>query len=228
VVAKFVPKLLSQEQQQLCLEVVRDMLECTNGDPEFLKTVITGDEIWFYGYDPETKVQSLQWKHSSSSRPRKAQRVRSEVKVLPTVFFDYHGIVHHSYAPEGQTINKEYYLEVIHHLCDAVRRKRPDLWATRNWQLHHDNAQSHLIQSFLAKHGIPVVRQAPCSPDMVPCDFWLFPKLKRPLKGSLFDSRKDIMWKVTKELRNLREEAFQKCFQKWKECWTKCVESQGA
>jgi hypothetical protein len=56
VVAKFVSKLLSQEQQQLRLEVAWDMLECANGDPEFLKTVITGNETWVYGYDPETKV----------------------------------------------------------------------------------------------------------------------------------------------------------------------------
>jgi transposase len=196
VVAKFVPKLLSQEQQQLCLKVAQDMLECANGDPEFLKTVITGDETWVYEYDPETKVQSLQWKHSSSPKPKKAQRVRSKVKVLLTVFFDYRRIVHHSYAPEDQTINQEYYLEVIHHLCDAVRHKRQDLWASRNCQLHHDNApahSSHLIQSFLTKHGIPVVHQAPYYPDMAPCDFWLFPKLKRPLKGSRFDSREDIM-----------------------------------
>jgi hypothetical protein len=59
------------------------------------------------------------------------------------VFFDYRGIVHHSYAPEGQTINKEYYLEVICHLRDAVQCKRPDLWASHNWQLHHDNAPAH-------------------------------------------------------------------------------------
>ncbi|PNF31996.1 hypothetical protein B7P43_G06551 [Cryptotermes secundus] len=44
VAAKFVPKLLSPEQQQLRLEVAQDMLECANRDPEFLKTVITGDE----------------------------------------------------------------------------------------------------------------------------------------------------------------------------------------
>jgi hypothetical protein len=132
VVAKFAPKRLSQEQQQLRLEVARDMLECANGDPEFLKAVITGHETWVYGYDPETKVQLSQWKHSSSPRPKKAHRVWSKVKVLLTVFFDYHGIVHHSYAPEGQTINKEYYLEFIHHLHDVVRRKRPDLWASRN------------------------------------------------------------------------------------------------
>jgi hypothetical protein len=184
------------------------MLECANGDPQFLKTVITGDELWVYGYEPETKVWSSRWKHSSSPRPKKAQRVRSKVKVLLTVFFDYRGIVHHSYAPEGQTISKEFYLEVIRHLCDAVQCKKPNVWVSRNWQLHHDNAtaySSHLIQSILAKHGIPVVRQAPYSSDMAPCDFWFFLKLKRPLKGSHFDSHKDIMWNTTKELRSLPE-----------------------
>jgi hypothetical protein len=64
VVAKFLPKVLLQEQQQLRLEVPRDMLECASRDPEFLKTVITGDETWVYGYDPEMKVQSSQWSHS--------------------------------------------------------------------------------------------------------------------------------------------------------------------
>jgi hypothetical protein len=41
---------------------------------------------------------------------------------------------------------------------------------------------------------------------MAPCDFWLFPKLKRPLKkSSRFDSCEDIMWNATKELRSLPE-----------------------
>jgi hypothetical protein len=113
----------------------------------------------------------------------------------------------------------------IRHLRAAVRGKRPNLRASCNWQLHHDNApahSSHLIRSFLAKHGIPVVRQAPYSPDMAHCDLWLSPKLKRPLKGSRFDSRQDIM-QNTKELRSLPE-----CFQQWKECRAKCVESQEA
>jgi hypothetical protein len=52
---------------------------------------------------------------------------------------------------------------------------------------------------------------------MAPCDFRLLPKLKRPLKGSRFDSHEDIVQNATKELRSLPEEAFQKCFQQWKE-----------
>jgi hypothetical protein len=82
VVAKFVPKLLSQEQQQFRLEIAWDMLQCANGDPEFLMAVITGDETWVYGYDLETKVQSSQLKHSSSPMSKKARRVQSKVMGL--------------------------------------------------------------------------------------------------------------------------------------------------
>jgi len=77
------------------------------------------------------------------------------------------------------------------------------LWAAKSWQFHHDNApahSSHLIQVFLAKHNIPLIRQAHYSPDMAPCDFWPFPKLKMPLKGTRFESREDIMRKVTAQL----------------------------
>ena len=57
---------------------------------------------------------------------------------------------------------------------------------TGDWQLHYNNEPTHapcLVQSFLAKHQITQVTQPRYSPDLVPCDFWLFPKLKSPLKG---------------------------------------------
>ena len=74
VSAKFVPKLLTMEQKQLRLEVSQDMLDYTNSDPEFLDIVTTGDESWVYGYDPETKAQSSQLKHSSSQRPKRPDK----------------------------------------------------------------------------------------------------------------------------------------------------------
>jgi histone-lysine N-methyltransferase SETMAR len=63
VSTKFVPRLLTMEQKQLCLEIARDMLGNANSDPNFLNTVIAGDETWVYGYDPEKNMQSSQWKH---------------------------------------------------------------------------------------------------------------------------------------------------------------------
>jgi predicted DNA-binding protein YlxM (UPF0122 family) len=44
VATKYVKKLLLSEQQQLHLQVMQDVVECANRNPEFLKTVITGDK----------------------------------------------------------------------------------------------------------------------------------------------------------------------------------------
>jgi hypothetical protein len=57
-------------------------------------------------------------------------------------------------------------------------------------QLHHGNAPAHftdLVQDFfLAKRYITLVSQPLYSPNLAPCGFWLFPKLKSPLKGRRF------------------------------------------
>jgi len=74
-------------------------------------------------------------------------------------FFDSEGIVHYEYAPDRQTINKEFYLEVLRRLRELVCRKRPEKWRDGDWILHHDNVPahtSHLVQQFLAKHGTPL------------------------------------------------------------------------
>ena len=67
--------------------------------------------------------------------------------------------------------------------------QKAELWATGDEQLHHDNASAHaacLKQNFLVKYQITQVTQPPYSPDLGPCDFWLFPKLKSVLKGKRF------------------------------------------
>ena len=73
--------------------------------------------------------------------------------------------------------------------------RRPQLWATSDWQLHYHSVsvhESHLMQSFLVKHQITQAIQPLYSPDLAPCDFWLFPKLKSPLKGKRFQTVNEI------------------------------------
>ncbi|GFX85027.1 protein GVQW3 [Trichonephila clavipes] len=150
VSAKFIPKLLSDQQKNLRLEIAQDNLEMINSDENFLKKIITGEETWVYGYDPETKQQSSQWKFPSEPRPKKARQSNSKSMLI--VFFDDEGIVHHEYAHTGQTINKEYYVEVLKRLVNAIRRKRPQLWESGDWLLHDDNAPAHtsnLVQQYL-------------------------------------------------------------------------------
>jgi len=133
-----------------------------------------------------------------------------------------------SYAPPGQTITKDYYIEVLHRLRDAVRRKWQQLWASGDWHLHYDNAPAHssaLVQTFLVKRRITQVCQPPYSPDLAPCNLWLFLKLKLPLKGRRFQTANEIKENVTRQLMTIPKKDFSDCFEKWKERWDKCVRS---
>ena len=64
----------------------------------------------------------------------------------------------------------------------AIRQTHPNLCKNKNWLLHHDNAFAHesfLVREFLAKNNTIMLPQPPYSPDLAPCDFFLFQKLKR-------------------------------------------------
>ena len=56
VVAKFIPWLLLPEQKEHCAAAANDLIQTATNEPDFLKKVITRDELWVYGYDPETKA----------------------------------------------------------------------------------------------------------------------------------------------------------------------------
>ena len=187
---------------------------------------MTGDESWVYGYDPEAKQQSPQWKGPSSLQPKKGHQVRSKTKLMLLVFFDSEGIVHHEYAPDGQTINKEFYLEVLQCFHESFHQKWPEKWWDGDWILHHDNAPAHtslLVQQFLAKLGTAQLQQPPYSPDLAPCDFFLFPRLKKVLKGHQFETMEDIKRNLTKTLLDIPKEELAKCFHRW----AKCVAPEG-
>ena len=71
IAAKFLPRLLNNDQRDQWVQVCTQLHEAVRHDPNFLSRVITGDESWVYDYDPETKQQSWQWKTPSSPRPKK-------------------------------------------------------------------------------------------------------------------------------------------------------------
>ena len=68
-------------------------------------------------------------------------------------------------------------------------QKAAAVWATSDWQLHHNHVPTHascLVQSFFGETSNHPGDSAPFSPDLVPCNFWLFPKLNSLLKGKRF------------------------------------------
>jgi len=67
----------------------------------------------------------------------------------------------------------------------------------------------------------------PYSPDLAPCDFWLFPRGKMTMKGKRFESIQNIEAGTTAQLKTHTKEDFQNCFRRWQERWAKGVRSEG-
>jgi hypothetical protein len=114
-------------------------------------------------------------------------------------------------------------------LREAIRQRRPELWPDA-WILHNDNASAHdalIVQEFLAKKSILKLDHPPYSPDLAPCDFWPFPKLKITLKDHRFSDIADIQGHAMTILKSIPEEEFQKCFEQCKHRLTNFISVQG-
>src|SRR5271157_5799950 len=110
----------------------------------FMQRVVTGDETWIHHYDPETKQQSMQWKHSSSPSPHKFKVQASAGKIMRTVFWDAEGILLIDYMPHTVTITGVYYADLLRKLRDAIKEKlRGKLIKVP--LLLHDNAPAYRV-----------------------------------------------------------------------------------
>jgi beta-galactosidase beta subunit len=84
------------DQKQQRVNVCEELRQITSDNVTFLSWVITGDEIWIYSYDPETKQQSSQWKSHVHAH-----------------HFDIKGIVHKEFVLTGQIVNSTDYCDVL-------------------------------------------------------------------------------------------------------------------
>ena len=122
-------------------------------------------------------------------------------------YFDSTGMMYMHWVPTGQTVNKKYYVEVLREFRKRFYRKRPALFKSGQWHFHQDNAPIHnsiLVTDYLTKMGINAVPQPPYSPDLAPCDFWLFPELR----GCRYETIEEMKGTVTKVFDTLTEEDF--------------------
>ncbi len=161
----------------------------------FLNHLITGDESWVYEYGFELKLQGCEWRQEEKPRLKKAGWSHSNIKTMVIVFFDIQGVVHQGYVPWGQTVNTEYYMEVLKRLRERVCRMQLEMFKENSWILHQDHAPAHaslLVRQFLSRNVMTVANHHSYSPDLAPCDFFLFPKVKKVLRGPIWILVSDV------------------------------------
>jgi len=150
----------------------------------------------------------------TSTKEGPNEQIKSEIHAHH--FFNSKGIVHKEFVPPGQTVNQTFYLQVLERLRNRVKRVRGEI--ADKWFLYHDNAPSHTsfaVRKFLAQNKIKALPHPPYSPDLVPCDFFLFPKLKTHLKGHHFGTVENVQAAATRTLNNISSEDFLHCYEEW-------------
>ena len=105
------------------------------------------------------------------------------------------------------------YVEVLREFRKRFRRKRLSLFKSGHRHFHQDNTpvyNSILVTDYLTKVGIKTFPQPTYSPDLAPCDLWLFPKLR----GCHYETIEEMKEAVMKVIDTLIQEDLHGALQK--------------
>ena len=106
VCARWVLKQLAEVHKQTRVDIWQKHLDCYGNERDnFLDRIITGDETWVHIYEPESKRQSMQWKHPQSPCKKKFKTQPFTAKLMLTVFWDSQGPILEHYQERRTTID---------------------------------------------------------------------------------------------------------------------------
>lgn len=228
--ARWVPRLLTEEHKMKRMACALDFLDRYHkeGD-QFLENIVTGDETWVSHMTPESKRQSMEWRHTTSPVRVKAKQTISTRKVMATVFWDRHGVLLVEFMQQGTTINAAAYCATLTKLRRAIQNKRRGL-LTSGVLLLHDNARPHSsihTQNLIRSFGWEQIDHPPYSPDLAPSDFHLFRYLKEFLGGKRFATDDEVKEAVKDWLSSQAADVYDLGIQKLVERYDKCLNKYG-
>jgi histone-lysine N-methyltransferase SETMAR len=231
VCARWVPHMLSEDQKRQRVKFCEDNLrKYFKGVHRSVFDILTGDETWLYHYDPKTKRQSQVWLPKGAPRETKVRRPRSVGKKMFAIFFMKAGFVSAVPLDDKKTVTGMWYSHTcLPQVFETVKSRRPKT-GLRGLVLHHDNAPAHragVTLEYLEGLHVKLMEHPPYSPDLSPCDFWLFPKLKEPLRGKDFSSDEDLQGAMYEVLDTFELDDWHTCFDNWFTRMQRCIDAKG-
>jgi len=116
-------------------------------------------------------------------------------KILASNFWEQEGILHIDYLQKGQTVNAEYYSSLLVQMKDILKKKRRGDF-TKGVLFLQDNSPAHralATQKKLVYLDFQCLDRPLYSPDLAPSDYYLFPGLKKQLKGRYFSTDAEVI-----------------------------------
>ncbi len=229
--AKFVPYDLTKRHIRLRCDICDFWNRLWTATPRVFHHVVTMDESWVYVYDPLLKNQSLTWLRKGEARPQKPRRGIACAKVMIVTFFDKKGLIYFEYVQRPQTVNQVYFRSILTRFTAAFHRRRPRSSVGGRHFLHMDNAPAHnatLTLALTRQLGWTRLPQPHCSPDLAPNDFFLYPCLKKELRGQKFANVNALKEAVADQISQIHSDEYQHALlDSWRRRWQKCLAYQG-
>jgi histone-lysine N-methyltransferase SETMAR len=223
---RWVPHLLSSEQKAKRAEMARSMLNDLreHARTDFL-SLFTGDESWMlYAYPYET-----QWILDGETPEGIACPTQFQRKIMLTVFFNGTCDFAMDLMPEGRTMNSTYFCETILPKVASVAFQKRRL-CRRKIMIHFDNAPIHNSKDSLEKIAslkMKRLKHPPYSPDLAPCDFFLFGYIKKQLAGRSFSTSEELFLAVHDVIEAISGEVILNVFHGWMRRLQMCIDLMG-
>jgi histone-lysine N-methyltransferase SETMAR len=221
---KWLPHALSSSQKAARVDISRELLDFLQSRSDrSLSRVYTGDETWVYFENPRTSM----WIGADVARPTRVRRTVGSTKRMFWIDFSRTGIGAVVMLPAQQSFNKEFFdSAVLGSIVEHRAQTRPKLKASGTF-LHLDNARPHLATEKFEECGITRLPHPPYSPDLAPCDFWLFGHLKESLEGQFFADERALQAAVDEILMAIEPDVFRRVFDEWKRRLQQCIDQEG-
>jgi hypothetical protein len=136
------------------------------------------------------------------------------------------GFVSVEFLPMGQNYNSQFFTETV---LPSTEKKlaecRPKLQTTTH--LHVDNAKPHNSKMSIERIeglGFILVPQPPYSPDLAPCDFFLFGDLKQHLEEKHFTREDQMIAAVWDVFDKIPLQTFQDVIADWQYRLRRCIQ----
>ena len=133
------------------------------------------------------------------------------------------------FLPKRSTITGVYYANLLDQLRTAIREKRRGK-LSKDVLLQQDNARVHtckVAMDAVERNGYEFIPRPACSPDLAPSDFFLFPNLKKDIRGLHFRSDEEVLTAVEEWVNGKDPDFFSSGQMALEHHWSKCITLEG-
>lgn len=228
IASRWVPHDLTDENRKARVAICKKNLALIKSGSWRLGDILTGDESWFYHRHISKRERNKKWVYAGDKPNIVVRRGKFEPKTMFSLFFRRTGLVHLSSMHKGTSITSQTYVDnCLKPITSILKNQRTKMGAEKI-KFHHDNARPHmskLVTGYLKSQKYILMKHPPYSPDLAPCDFWLFDYIK----SRLSDHTGPITLKrqITKICRDIPKKEWIKTFDKWVERMQHCIDAQG-